>query len=148
MKPVIFLRIASLLTVIHAVLHTIGGVYGSVDPGPATVAVTAMKANQFLVMGHMRTYWDFYHGMGLAGTISLTAEGIIMWQLGSLVKTAGARLRPMLVTFVLAYLAMSVNSNTYFFSAPVIVEIVIALCLGAAVVTANAPSVARERAMA
>jgi hypothetical protein len=32
-KPVVFLRIASVLTLIHAVLHTIGGVFGSVDPG-------------------------------------------------------------------------------------------------------------------
>jgi len=46
-KPVVFLRIASVLTLIHAVLHTIGGVFGSVDPGPAAVAVAAMKANQF-----------------------------------------------------------------------------------------------------
>ncbi len=51
MKPVIFLRIASVLTLIHAVLHTIGGVFGSADPGPATVAVTAMKLNTFALVG-------------------------------------------------------------------------------------------------
>ena len=41
-KPVVFLRIASVLTLIHAVLHTIGGVFGSVDPGTPAVAVAAM----------------------------------------------------------------------------------------------------------
>jgi hypothetical protein len=43
MKPVLFLRIASVLTFIHAALHTIGGVFGKVTPGPATVAVQAMR---------------------------------------------------------------------------------------------------------
>jgi hypothetical protein len=33
MKPAIFLRIAAALTFIHAVLHTIGGVFGKVPPG-------------------------------------------------------------------------------------------------------------------
>ena len=33
MKPVVFLRIASVLTFIHSVLHTIGGVFSGPDPG-------------------------------------------------------------------------------------------------------------------
>jgi len=148
MKPAIFLRIASVLTIVHALLHTIGGVYSSPDPGPQTVAVTAMKANQFLLMGHMRSYFDFYRGMGLAGTISLTAEGIIMWQLGNLVKTAGVRLRPVLGTFLLAYTVMSVNSNAYFFWGPVVAEILIAACFLGAMVTAKAPVVIAQQAHA
>ena len=55
-KPVLFLRIAAVLTFIHAVLHTIGGVFGQVGPGPATIAATAMRSNQFLAMGNMRSY--------------------------------------------------------------------------------------------
>src|SRR5580658_10166357 len=52
-------------------VHTIGGVFGDVAPGPAATAVQAMKVNQFLVMGHMRSFWDFYHGFGLGISISL-----------------------------------------------------------------------------
>lgn len=148
MKPAIFLRVASVLTLIHAVLHTVGGVFGSVDPGPATVAVTAMKANQFDALGHLRTYWEFYRGLGLAVSILLTAEGIVFWLLGSLAKTDGSRLRPVLLIFALAYLAMAINSNTYFFTVPVIVEAIIALCLGAAMVTAKAPEAVRQQAHA
>jgi hypothetical protein len=33
-KPVLFLRVAAVLTFLHAVLHTIGGVFGKVGPGP------------------------------------------------------------------------------------------------------------------
>ena len=136
-KPVVFLRVASVLTLVHAVLHTIGGVFGSVNPGPAAVAVAAMKVNQFLVMGNMRSYWDFYFGLGLALSISMTAEGILMWQLASLARTDARRLRPIMATFLVAYLAIAVNSNAHFFIAPVVFEILIAGCFGAAIATAK-----------
>lgn len=136
-KPVLFLRIASVLTFIHAALHTIGGVFGKPGPGPATVAVTAMKANSFLLMGNMRTYWDFYRGFGLGITIFLTAEAFVFWQLSSLAKTEARRLKPVLITFFVAYAAFAVNSYCYFFTLPVIVEAVIAACLFSAIVTAR-----------
>lgn len=137
MKPTIFLRIASILTLIHAVLHTIGGVFSQPDPGPGTVAMEAMKANQFLLFGHMRSYADFYRGMGLAVTIFLTVEALLFWLLGSLAKTNAQRLRPILAVFFVAYLALAVNSYTYFFIGPVITEILIALCLALAIFTAR-----------
>lgn len=136
-KTVVFLRIAAVLTFIHAVLHTVGGVFGSVGPGPASVAAAAMKANQFLVIGHMRSYWDFYRGLGLTVTICLTAEAVLFWQLGSLAKTDGRRLRPILITFLIAYAVLAVNSNAYFFFGPVVAEILIAACLGAAIFSAK-----------
>jgi hypothetical protein len=137
MKPVIFLRIASVLTLIHAALHTIGGVFGGVAAGAQQVAVSAMKTNEFLAMGAMRSYWDFYMGMGLAVSVLLTAEGVVFWQLGSLAKSDGARLRPILATFLVAYLVFAVNSYRYFFWGPVITEILIALCLGLAIAGAR-----------
>lgn len=137
MKPAVFLRIAAVLTFVHAVLHTIGGVFGSVGPGPAAVAVQAMKINQFLLMGHLRSFWDFHRGLGLGATISLTADAVLFWQLGSLAKTEATRLRPILATFLIAYAVLAVNSYTYFFLAPVITEIFIAVCLGLAIVTAK-----------
>lgn len=137
MKPVLFLRIASVLTLIHSVLHTIGGVFGKAAPGVAAATEATMKANQFVVFGVTRTYFDFLRGMGLGVTIFLTAEGIVFWQLGTLAKSDAARLRPILATFMLAYLVFAINSFTYFFSMPVVVEIVIAACLGMAIATAK-----------
>src|SRR5579864_6577553 len=137
MKPPLFLRIAAVLTFLHAALHTIGGVFGQAELGPAAVAVQAMKMNQFLLMGLTRSYWDFYRGLGLAVTIFLTAEAVLFWQLGSLAKKDARRVRPILATFLVAYAALAVNSYTYIFLAPVIMEIVIAACLGLAIVTAK-----------
>jgi hypothetical protein len=145
MKPSLFLRIASVLTFIHAVLHTIGGVFGKVPPGPATVAVEAMKANQFLVMGNTRSFWDFHRGLGLGATISLTAEAILFWQLASLATADAHRLRPIIATFLVAYAAIAVNSYTYFFLGPVIAEILIVACLASAFVTAKSEAAAYAR---
>jgi hypothetical protein len=137
MKPVLFLRIASVLTLIHSVLHTVGGVFGKPSPGVAATTLAIMRANTFDVMGVTRTYWEFMRGMGLAATISLTVEAVVFWQLGTLAKTDAPRLRPILTVFLLGYLAMALNSSMYFFLGPVIAEVLIALCLGMAIVTAK-----------
>lgn len=137
MKPVLFLRTASVLTLIHSVLHTVGGVFGKPAPGVAAATDAVMRANQFVVFGVTRTYFDFLRGMGLGVTIFLTAEAIVFWQLASLAKTDAARLRPVMATFMLAYLVFAANSYAYFFLMPVIVEILIAACLGIAIATAR-----------
>ncbi|HEY6490773.1 MAG: hypothetical protein WCC26_13140 [Terracidiphilus sp.] len=137
MKPVIFLRIASLLTLIHSILHTVGGVFGKPLPGAASTVYSAMQSNVFLAFGQQRTYAAFYRGMGLGITIFLTAEAIAFWLLASLAKTDGARLRPLLAVFCAAYLVFAVDSYVYFFTGPVVVEILIAACLACAIVTAK-----------
>jgi hypothetical protein len=136
MKPVIYLRIASVLTPIHALLHTIGGVFGKPSPGVASVVAASMRT-RFEAFGAMRSYSDFYMGMGLAVSIFLTVEGVIFWLLASLARSDAARLRPILALFLLGYLAMAANSLLFFFAAPVVVEILIAACLGAAIFTAK-----------
>ncbi len=137
MKPTLFLRIASALTLIHAALHTIGGVFAKPEPGAAEAAVAAMQSNHFLVMGLSRTYSDFYRGLGLGISIFLTAEAIVFWQLASLARTSSLRLRPIMATFAFAYLVFAINSSIYFFQAPVITEILIALCLALAILSAK-----------
>lgn len=137
MKPAVFLRIASVLTLIHSILHTIGGVFGKPTPGPAEQAVAAMKANHFVLMGSPRTYWDFYMGFGLGITIFLTMEAIVFWLLASLAQAEGTRLRPIISVFALGYLAFAANSFHFFFLPPVIFEVLIVLCLVLAVVAAK-----------
>jgi hypothetical protein len=137
MKPVILLRIASVLTLIHAVLHTIGAVFGKPDPGVQAATALVMKTNQFQLMGFTRSFWDFHLGMGLAVSVFLTAEALVFWQLGSLAKNQARELRPILATFTVGYLALAVNSYEFFFLAPVVVEFLIAFCLGMAIFTAK-----------
>ena len=135
MKPVLFLRIASGLAFLHAVAHTVGGVFGKPAAGLQANTVAVMKANQFPVMGVTRSYWDFQMGMGLGISIDLLVATVVFWQLSSLARTQATRLRPLLITFMAGYLALAVNSFRYFFAGPVIGEILIALCLGLAILT-------------
>jgi hypothetical protein len=137
MKSSVFLRVASLLTLLHAVLHTIGGVFGSPSPGIAAATFATMQANRFPVLGVTRSYWDFYRGLGLGITISLTAEGLLFWVLASLFRRDAERLRPILIIFMASYLVFALNSYAYFFYAPVVVETLIAASLGMAIVTAK-----------
>ena len=129
MTPVTWLRVAAVLTIIHAVLHTVGGVYGAIAPGPEAVAVTAMKANEFMAFGHPHTMWGFYRGMGLAVSVFLVLAAVVLWLLAYLVKRDGALLRPVVFMFAVGFLAMAVISWQFFFIAPVIVELLIAACL-------------------
>jgi hypothetical protein len=135
MRPTLWLRTASILALIHSIAHTIGGVYGAPDPGPQQIAVDAMKANTFVVMGHTRSLWAFYHGMGLAVTIFLTAEAIVFWVLGTLVRDSDTDLRDLLVVFVIGYMALAANSLRFFFYPPLIIELLIAACLVMAILS-------------
>jgi hypothetical protein len=137
MKPWVLLRVASILTLVHAVMHTIGGVFGKTPPGAAGVAVAAMQANHFAFMGAMRTYWDFQRGLGLALTVFLTAEGLVFWMLASLAKANARQLRPILVTFFFAYVAFAIVSMRYFFLLAAVMELIIALLLGLACAAAR-----------
>ena len=139
MRAAVWLRVASVLTFVHAVLHTVGGVFGRVAPGSEQTAVDAMKGNTFLAMGAMRTMWDFYRGMGLAVTVFLTLAAVVLWQMAVLAKTEMfSLLRPVLGSFVLGFLLMAVVSWQYFFVAPVVTELLIAVCVGVAMVPAKA----------
>jgi len=148
MRTVLFLRIASVLTLIHAVLHTIGGVFGAAAPGEQQAVVETMKAHVFPVMGVMRSYWDFHMGMGLVVSVFLTVEAVVFWQLGSLAKTDALKLRPILATFLIGYLGVALVSYRYFFAAPVITEILIALCLGLGIASARQTAGVGQRAVA
>jgi len=137
MKPVTLLRAASILTFLVAVGHTIGGVFGSVAPGAQAAAVLAMKTNHFQVMGVTRSYWDFNLGEGLAATISMLVGAVVFWQLSSLARKGAVPLRPILATFLVGHLCLAVLSWRYFIAPPVIGNLLIALCLGLALLTSS-----------
>lgn len=137
MRPFLWLRIASILTLLHAAAHTLGGVYGAPEPGAQQTAVTAMRSLTFPAMGHERSMWAFYHGMGLAVTIFLVAEALVFWLIGNVMRNSDADLRDVLLVFVLGYMALAANSVRYFFAPPVINEVLIAACLVMAILSSS-----------
>jgi hypothetical protein len=137
MSSTLYLRIASVLTIIHAILHTVGGVLSKPNNGAREIAVIdAMKSQSFNVMGSMRTYWDFFYGYGWLLGLALLVEGILFWQLATIAKTNAEQLRPIIALFCLNFLVTTVIAWKYFFIAPAVTEILIAAFLAAAYVAA------------
>jgi hypothetical protein len=137
MSSTLYLRIASVLTIIHAILHTVGGVLSKPRNGAPEIAVIdAMKSQSFNVMGSVRTYWDFFYGYGWLLGLALLVQGILFWQLGTIAKTNAAQLRPIIALFCLNFLVTTVIAWKYFFIAPAVTEILIAAFLAAAYVAA------------
>jgi hypothetical protein len=128
-KASVLLRVASVLVLINGVLHTIGGVFGHAAPGIQAETEAAMKANQFVAMGVTRTYWDYFFGYGLSLTVYLLLQAVVFWQLASLVKTDGARLRPVVMSLCLACAVSAVLCWRYFFAGPAVFQLVTAGCL-------------------
>lgn len=127
----ILLRVASVLSIIHAGMHQIGMSQTPTNPAEAAVA-ESMRSYQLNVMGSMRTYMDFYTGMGLFLTIALTGLGVFLWQMSGTEEHARPKLRPVLLTVGLTFLAFTAASIKYFFAAPIIMEALIAALVLAA----------------
>ena len=137
MKPARFLRIASVLSLIHGVLHTVGGVLGKPRHGTEEIAVIeAMKSHRFDFMGSLRSYWDFFFGYGLFVAISLLMQSILLWQLSSLIRKDGASMRSVIALLFVSWIATAIVSWSYFFAAPAVTELLIAACLAVAFFTA------------
>jgi hypothetical protein len=137
MKPSIWLRVAAILTLIHAVLHTVGGMFGSPRNTLQAAARSVVQSLHFDAFGSNRSYWDFYFGFGLATSVTLFLLTALLWQLASLVKTDPSKARPFLAMLFITFIALAVISWIYFFAPPFVFEIVIAVCIGAAFVLAG-----------
>ena len=141
MKPALFLRTASVLSLIHCVLHTVGGVFISPDHGAEEVAVIeAMKSHRFDFLGSARSYWDFFFGYGLFITIVLFVAAILFWRVAAFVTTSPALVRSVAGIFAFNFAAMAIVSWRYFFFAPALTELLIAACLIVAYAGIGRPS--------
>ena len=130
MNSTLFLRVASILTFIHCTLHTIGGVFGKPKHGDPEIALLdSMKSQRFDFMGSMRSYHDFLFGYGLAMTITLLVQGILFWQLGTMIKANPGVVRPIVALFFVNCLLTAIISWKYFFIGPAITQILIAVSL-------------------
>lgn len=133
LKPHVLLRAASIPALLHALLNTFAGLLSGTSDNRAEVAVLiAMKALRFDAMGSSRTYRDFYFGFGLFLTVSMALISALLWQLASLAKTEAAIARPFVGSLCAAFIAFALVSGLYFFIAPLVLEIVVAIILGLA----------------
>src|SRR4029450_3194028 len=101
MTTTLWLRISSVVSLLFAAGHALGG-RKHWSPLGETEVLRTMRDVRFDVMGGSRTSLDFFKGFGHLLTVSTVLQAILLWQMGSLSKSDPARLRPMIAAFVLA----------------------------------------------
>jgi hypothetical protein len=133
----LLLRIAAVLTLLHCIAHTYGGVLAGPRHGAEQIAVIdAMKSHKFNTAGSMRGYWDFYRGYALFVSFSFLAQAILFWQLANVAQAGAFALRGIIAVFFLEFIAFAALAIQYFFLPALVVEILIAISLALAFFTA------------
>ena len=133
MTATLMLRLASVLSMLFAAGHTLGG-RRSWSPIGESEGLTAMRTFRFETMGVSRTYLDFYLGFGYTLSVFLVMQAILLWQVGTLAKTDRLQARPLIVTFLLASIASGVLTWEFIFPVPVYFGATVTACLGLALV--------------
>jgi hypothetical protein len=135
MRTTLLLRIASVVSLLFAAGHSLGG-QKEWSPMGETDVLQAMRTHRFDVFGVSRTYLDFYRGFGFSLTVTLLLQAVLLWQLASLARTEPRRVGPMIASFGLASLASTVLSWEFILPQPAVFSAFLTACLAAAVSTA------------
>jgi hypothetical protein len=131
--PTLLLRTAAILAAVQGTAH--GALFLRAKPrhGPVEVAVIqAMQGNRFDFAGSTRSYWDFYVGYGLEAAAACLVEAVLFWQLARMAASQPALVRPTIALFVLVNIGHALLAARYFFYVPIVFDLLIAACLGAA----------------
>jgi hypothetical protein len=135
MKPWNWLKLAVILQALGTVGHTMA-TQNPPSRGPEEQAVfSAMRSFHFTMMGSARSHWDFYKGYELSITVAFALLAVLLWQLSSLSRTAPELARPLIVTIIISEIFLSMIGWIYFFAAPGVTSLLIALCLIAALLS-------------
>ncbi len=130
--PVVLLRTASILMVLHAAGHTWGMLQGPSHGAEEATVIEAMKGSSFNMMGTYRSYWDFFFGFGLDATINMLLQAGLFWMLAAMAKRTVPGTRALVGLFVAGWVATAVLYVRYFFAAPIVFALVMVVVLGAA----------------
>jgi hypothetical protein len=137
MKAFHFLRIAAVITLLYCAGHTAGMPRTPYTETEAKTVLEAMKGHSFEAEGFTGSYWDIYFGFGLIISAYLLVQAVVLWQVASLAKIDAIRIRPIVASFLVAFIINAVLSWKYFFIVPVVMAGGIALCLAIALVLAG-----------
>lgn len=132
----LLLRIASVISLIYAAGHMMGGLQQWSPMGDNAV-LAAMTDVRFDTMGANRSYLDLFMGFGWSISVFMLMQTILLWQLSSLARTDPARLRPMIAVIALAAFASGVIAWRFIFPVPAAFSGVLALTLALAYTVAR-----------
>jgi hypothetical protein len=128
MTTTLWLRISSIIALLFAIGHTLGGLkYWS--PTGDNPVLRAMRDVHFDTMGVNRSYLDFYLGFGYSIAVSQVMLAILLWQLATLATTDALRVRPMIAVIALAIVAGGVLAWHFIFPVPALFSLALAASL-------------------
>ena len=131
MTTTLLLRIASVISLLFTVGHTMGGLrkWSPMGDNPVLKAMSDVRLD---TMGTNRSYLDFFMGFGWTISVSMLMQTVLLWQLASLARTDSARLRPMIAVIALATVASGVIAWRFIFPVPAMFSGVLAIALALA----------------
>ena len=131
MKAAIFYRIASVLLLLFAALHTFG--FRQVDPGwGVDSTIHSMQSSHFDLMGSNRSYWDLFVGFGLLFSVFLVFAAVLAWQLGGLNDQTLAPMRGAAWALVICFVVVTIVCLRFACIVPTVFSILIVICLSVA----------------
>ena len=136
MNVVLWLRVSSIVSVLFAAGHTLGGRRAWSPVGESEV-LASMRTYRFDVQGVSRTYLDFYRGFGFYLSVFLVLQGIVLWQLCTIAKTHPSLVQPIIGSFAAAAVIGAILTWSFIFPTPAVFSAVLAICLVLAFVSAR-----------
>ena len=104
MTTTFMLRVASAISALFAIGHSLGGLQHW-SPFADNLVLHAMTAVHFHVMGVNRSYLQLYDGLGWTISVFMAMQTVLLWQLAALARTNSGQARAMIVPIALAALA-------------------------------------------
>jgi hypothetical protein len=129
MKPKLLLRIAAILILIHAVLHTMGFSQWKQDPDPAKQEVIKqMTGQKFPFMGTSRNIGNYYDGFGYASSVALVLIAVLLWIVSGELLINPSLAKKVILVISCALVLWATDELIYFFPFATGLTFVAALC--------------------
>ena len=133
MRARIFLQVASILTLLFGLGHTLGFPWVGTATPELLSKLAEIRAMATVTQGFERSYWDFHVGFGLYISLMFLAMGMLFWRVGSLSATEPKLARTTAAVFCGLFVADTALNFMYFFWLPIAFAAAIAACLAGAV---------------
>jgi len=136
MSTSLLLRIASVISVLFAAGHTLGG-RKAWSPQGENQVLQAMRTVRFETFGVSRTYLDFYRGFGFTISVFLAVQAVVLWQLATIASTNALQIRGIVASLAVAALGCGILSWKSIFPMPAAFSAPLTICLVLAIVVAR-----------
>jgi hypothetical protein len=132
MKASVLYRIASVLLLLFAALHTLGFRQNVPEWGVGSV-IDSMRSVHFDAQGFKLTYWEVFSAFGFFFSVFLLFAAVLAWQMGGLpAGTLAPFERHTAWALAISFAAVTVLNWRYAFTTPIVFSTLITVCLVAA----------------